>query len=148
MTGSRIDLIENFYRAFSGDVDLLDDVVAPEWEDIPLGPDQQPGREGIKPLVVAINQAFSDFTIVIETVLDGRGDNGDGPLAVRAEMRGTHTGGWFGVPATGREVRIPIHEFHEVADGRLARTWHLEDWLGWFHQVGAWPVAGQEEKKR
>ncbi|MEU0499724.1 ester cyclase [Nocardia sp. NPDC005998] len=146
MTRSLNELIETFYRGFSGDTALFDDVVTPDWDDIPLGPDQAPGRDGIKPLVTAINRAFADFKIVVHTIVDGRADNGNGLVAVRAEICGTHDGDWFGVPATGQQVRIRIHEFHEVIDGRMVRTWHLEDWLGWFQQVGAWPTVGNEEK--
>ncbi|MGR6919588.1 ester cyclase [[Actinomadura] parvosata] len=46
----------------------------------------------------------------------------------------------FGVPATGREFQVRIHEFHELARGRIVRTWQLEDWLAWFRQVDASPA--------
>ena len=64
--------------------------------------------------------------------------------AVRAELRGTHSRELLGVPATGTTLRVPIHDFHQIdADGRITRTWHLEDWIGWLHQAGAWPPVSR-----
>jgi len=139
-------LVETFYRAFSGDTDLLDGVVTPDWEDIPLGPGQAPGPAGIKPMIKGIGESFTGFEIVVHDVIDGRGEDGNGKIGVRAEMRGTHTGEIFGIPASGKTVSIPIHEFHDVHDGRLARTWHLEDWFGFFTQIGHAPVIGGDNQ--
>jgi len=133
VTRSVDDLIETFYRGLSGNVALLDDVMSPEWSDA-SGPAS--GRAGIECLVAAINHAFSQFTIVVQTIVDGRGEDGNGMVAVRGEMRGVHEGEWLGVPATGKAVRIRIHEFHEIVDGLVVRSWGLEDWFGWLRQVG------------
>lgn len=144
MPDSLQPLVETFYRAFSGDTDLLDEVVTADWEDIPAAPGQLSGPDGIKPIIKAISTSISNFKIVVHDVIDGRGSDGNGKIGVRGEMRGTHTGEMFGIPATGREVRIPIHEFHHVTDGKLARTWHLEDWMGFFQQVGQAPRLEQD----
>jgi len=145
-------LVATFNRTFSGDTDLLDGVVTPDWEDIPLNPGQGPGPDGIKPMINGIGQSFTDVEIVVHDVIGGRGSDGNGKVGVRAEMRGTHTGELFGIAATGQAVSIPIHEFHDVHDvhdvhdGRLARTWHLEDWFGFFNQVGQAPHIGQDNQ--
>ncbi|KAA0920583.1 ester cyclase [Streptomyces apricus] len=140
MTRTIEDLIGTFYAAFSGKPELLDDIVAEDWDDIPLGPGQDPGRAGAAPLIKGIGAAFDDFRVVVHQIVDGRGPDGNGFVGVRGEMRGVHSGETFGVAATGREFRIRIHEFHELADGRIVRTWHLEDWLAWFRQVDASPT--------
>lgn len=129
--------IETFYRAFGpAGTALLDEALAPGWEDIPLAPGQAPGRDGMKPLVEAFLAAFPDVRVHVHEMLGV-----PGRVAVRAEITGTHLGPWFGVAPTGRAFRLPIHEFHELAGGRVVRTRHLEDWLGWLVQVGAWPPA-------
>ena len=138
------DLIETFYRGLSGDVGVLDDVLAPDWADDPPGPTS--ARDRIECLVAEINRAFSHFTIVVQTIVDGRGEDGNGMVAVRGEMRGVHEREWFGVPATGRAVRIRIHEFHEITDGLIVRSWGLEDWFGWLRQVGAFAPGNREGK--
>lgn len=127
--------LEMLYRAFSaGNVDLLDKAVTPDWQDIPLAPGQAPGREGMKPLINSFLAAFPDTKIAVREMI-GAG----GRVAVRAEVTGTHKGEWFGVPATGKSFVLPIHEFHVVENGRVTQTRHMEDWLGWMVQVGAWP---------
>lgn len=130
--------IETLYRAFSeGDTDLLDEVLAEDWDDVPLAPGQGPGREGIKPMVVAFRAAFSDLRITVHEMIGV-----PGRAAVRAAITGVHTGEWFGVAPSGKPFEIAIHEFHRIADGRPTHTWHLEDWFGWFNQVGPSPAGG------
>lgn len=134
--------IDTLYRAFGeGNTDLLDQALAPDWQDIPLAPHQGPGREGMKPLVRAFVAAFPDIKIIVHEIIGG-----SGRAAVRAEITGTHKGEWFGVPPTGTAFRMPIHEFHQIRDGQITHTWHLEDWFGWLVQVGAWPMHGDASR--
>lgn len=128
--------VETLYRAFStGEVDLLDEAVTPDWQDIPLAPRQAPGRDGAKPLIRELRVAFPDLNVEIHELFGAAGRAG-----VRAAITGTHTGPWFGIAPTGKAFRIPIHEFHALENGKLTHTWHLEDWFGWLNQVGAWPA--------
>ena len=136
MTDTLHDTLTTFYRAFSGDDALLDRVVAPDWEDLPPAPGQLPGPEGGAQVIAMMNAALDDLRITVHDVVDGRGPDGTGLVAVRAELTGDHTGELMGAAPSGRTVAIAIHEFHEVVDGVIRRTWHLEDWLGFFRQVG------------
>lgn len=125
--------VETLYRAFTEhNPELLDAAVTPDWRDIPLAPDQAPGREGMKPLIRSLSTAFPDIKITIHEMIGA-----PGRVAVWAEISGTHGGAWFGVPATGARFVIPLHEFHRIENGMVTHTWHLEDWFGWLHQVGA-----------
>lgn len=132
--------VETLYRAFEGNPDLLDQAVTTDWQDIPLAPNQQPGRDGMKPLLKGFTAAFPDLKITIHEIVGV-----PGRVAVRAEITGTHEGEWFGIPPTHRSFVMPIHEFHRVEDGRVTHTWHLEDWFGWLDQVGAWPAQTPAE---
>jgi predicted ester cyclase len=127
--------LKTFYRAFSGQHDLLDDCVTADWQDIPLAPGQEPGREGAKPLISGFSAVFADLKIEIIEMIGV-----PGKIAVRGVMTGRHVGELFGVAPTGKSFSLPIHEFHTIEDGRLTHTWHMEDWLGWFAQMGAWPA--------
>ena len=139
-------LVGTFYRAFAGHADLLRDVVTPDWEDIPLAPGQAPGPDGVAPIINGIAASVSDFAIVVHDIVDGRGPDGTGTIGVRAEMRGIHSGEMFGIPATGTSFSVPMHEFHHVVGGRFTRTYHLEDWLGFFNQIGVMPAVAEEVK--
>jgi steroid delta-isomerase-like uncharacterized protein len=126
--------IQTFYRAFEGNPDLLDQAVTADWQDIPLAPGQSPGRDGMKPLIRQFASSFPDARLTIKEIIAV-----PGRVAVRLEITGTHTGDWFGIPATHKRFAVALHEFHHIENGLLTHTWHLEDWFGWLNQVGAWP---------
>ena len=138
LSPGEIRSIETMYRAFNeNNPDLLDAACAPDWQDIPMVPGQGPGPDGLKQLIPGFLKAFPDLKIVIHEIIGSAGRVG-----VRASIVGTHRGEIFGVQPTGKAVEIPIHEFHHLReDGRITHTWHLEDWFGMLHQVGAWPPA-------
>jgi predicted ester cyclase len=127
--------VETLYRAFSeNNPDLVDSVLATEWDDIPLAPGQGPGPEGIKPIIRSLADAFPDVRIVIHDMVQAPGQ-----IAVRAEITGTHLGELFGIAATGKQVSFRLHEFHALENGRVVTTWHMEDWFGLFLQLGQFP---------
>ena len=115
----------------------MDAVLAPDWEDIPLAPGQEPGPAGIKFIIRSIAAALPDVQIVIHDMVQE-----PGKIGVRAEIRGTHLGALFGIAPTGKEVSFRLHEFHTLANGLVTTTWHLEDWFGLFLQLGQFPPAG------
>ena len=133
------NLIGPLYEAFSGQPELLDAVLTDDWDDIPLAPGQGAGRAGARTLIEELSKAFSDFHVVIEQIIDARGEDGNGMVGVRTRMHGVHTGEFFGIAPTGRQTEVRTHDFHQVVDGRIVRTHHMEDWLSWFQQVGSWP---------
>jgi predicted ester cyclase len=130
--------VETLYRAFSEqNPELVDTVLAPEWDDIPLAPGQGPGPEGIKPIIRSIAAAFPDVQITIHDMVQA-----PGKIAVRAEISGTHLGELFGIAPTGKKVSFRLHEFHTLANGLVTTTWHMEDWFGLFLQLGQFPPQG------
>ena len=139
MSTSISNLIGTFFEAFTGKVELLDAVITDDWDDIPLGPGQEPGLAGARTLIEGFSKAFSDVRIVVEEIIDARGDDGNGTVGVRARMHGVHTGEFLGIAPTGRQTELRTHDFHQIVDGRIVRTHHMEDWLSWFQQVGSWP---------
>lgn len=140
MSEQDLQTLMRFYTAFAGQPDLLDTCVTPDWQDIPLAPGQAPGREGMKPLIKGFGAVFADLKVEILEVIGG-----PGRAAVRAVITGRHVAEWFGVPATGRAFSLAIHEFHTIENGLLTRTCHMEDWMGWFAQVGAQPGVSAGE---
>lgn len=128
--------VETLYRAFNEKApDLVDGVLAPDWNDIPLGPAQGPGPDGIKPIIRSFGEAFPDVQIVIHDLLQV-----PGRIAVRAEITGTHQGQLFGIAPTGKRVSFRLHEFHALDGQRVTTTWHMEDWFGLFQQLGQFPA--------
>jgi predicted ester cyclase len=130
------EAVETFYRAFSErEPDLVDTVLTPDWQDIPMAPGQAAGPEGIKAIIRMLGEALPDLRITIpDTVQE------PGKIAVRGEITGTHEGPLFGIAATGKQVSFRLYEFHTLQKGRVATTWHMEDWFGLFLQLGQFPA--------
>ena len=58
-------------------------------------------------------------------------------VIVRGEVSGTPSGELFGVPHTGRTFRIMAIDIQTIRDGRIAQTYHLENWLSALGQLRA-----------
>lgn len=130
--------VETLYRAFSEqNPDLVDAVLAPGWEDIPLAPGQVTGPAGIKPIIRSVTAAFPDLHVTIHDMIQE-----PGKIGVRAQISGTHLGELFGIAPTGKKVILRLYEFHTIANGLVTTTWHMEDWFGLFLQLGQFPPQG------
>ncbi|WP_410652232.1 ester cyclase [Amycolatopsis sp. cmx-4-54] len=123
-------VIRRFYDTLStGDLTLVDAVLAPGWEAVPaLSID---GPEGWKATVTYLRTALSDLELVIEDVVVD-GDR----VAVSSTCRGVHTGELLGVAGTGRQVEFQAIDVHRLEHGRIVWSRHLEDHFGLAHQLG------------
>jgi predicted ester cyclase len=65
-------------------------------------------------------------------------------VGVRAQVDGTQTGKLLGIAASSRRIHFAIHSFHEMRGNLIAKTWHLEDWLSVFRQLGQLPQTLQQ----
>ena len=131
------ELVRQFYAAFeTQDVEALKSVVSDDWRDVPPAAGQAPGPDGAAPVFALISTAFNDFKITVEDVfIDGN------RVGVRAKMSGVHADSFMGI--TGNQVwfDIALHEFHDIEGGRIVKTYHLEDWFGFFMQVCSFPES-------
>jgi predicted ester cyclase len=122
LTPVEVQAIETFYSAWKAHKpDLLDQVCTPDWQDIPLGPGQKPGPQGLGDIIRTFTAAFPDVEIVLHELF-GTHER----VGVRAEIRFTNQHDIPGAAAPGQPVSITLHEFHYLKDGRLTHTWHLE----------------------
>jgi len=127
--------IEGFYRAFEQkSVALLRQVVTPDWEYIPEPVGAIAGPDQMVQLFDDIAKALPDMKVTILDVLV-HGDR----AGVRAEISGTQTGTLLGIAASAKHIRFAIHSFHQMRGSLIAKTWHLEDWLSVFRQLGTLP---------
>ena len=49
-------------------------------------------------------------------------------VTVRSRATGTPTGPFFGVDGQGRSFDIMTIDIHELKDGKIVRSYHVEDW--------------------
>ncbi|MEO0498888.1 MAG: ester cyclase [Pseudomonadota bacterium] len=56
-------------------------------------------------------------------------------VTVRSRATGTPTGPFFGVDGEGRSFDILTIDIHELEDGMIVRTYHVEDWASALQQL-------------
>ena len=78
--------------------------------------------------------AFPDASFSIEDIV-AEGDR----VALRAIGRGTHSGPYRGMPATGKQVEIGMVGICRFTNGKFAEVWRLSDRLGLMQQLGVMP---------
>jgi steroid delta-isomerase-like uncharacterized protein len=122
-----------------GRIDLVDELLAPDFVDHDPLPGISADREGVKELVGMFRAAFPDFRVeVLHTVVEG--DRAVDHIA----STGTHLGDFLGVAATGKPIRtsaIVISQLDE--DGRIAARWQRFGAMQLLQQLGV--VPGWEE---
>ena len=120
-----------WYEAFTRhDPALLGSILGENWVDIPSPPEEQKGPEAGKKLLAQLTTSFPDFKIVVEDVIQ-EGNK----VVVRSHITATQKGAFMGFPASGRSISIQAVDIHEVQDGKIARTWHTEDWMTGLRQL-------------
>ena len=60
----------------------------------------------------------------------------DDRVAARFVETGTHTGEFFGIPATGKSVKFSEIGILRIADGKVVESWYDVDMLGLMGQLG------------
>jgi len=80
--------------------------------------------------------AFPDLTTSIEDMFVS-GDK----LAVTLIWRGTHTGPYGGVPATGKPVEVRDSAIWHFRDGKVTEILTLQDQFGLLKQIGYLPES-------
>jgi steroid delta-isomerase-like uncharacterized protein len=118
--GRNVDLVEEFFT---------EDCVVHN-----LPPGLPPGQDGVRENLTRTLDTFPDFALIIEDTVS-EGDR----VAVRMTFTGTHLGGFYGMPATGKSFTMPAMAIARVAEGKIAEWWQLGDTLGLLRQIGAMP---------
>ena len=86
-----------------------------QYDDEPWG-EHYKGRNGVRQFYEQLMKALPDLEIEVQ-----RRHVADDAILVEVMIRGTHLGGWRGLPATGRRVEFPLCGVYTFdADDRLA----------------------------
>jgi len=75
-------------------------------------------REEQRQRASRLRAAFTDAQVTLEDII-AEGDR----VAYRLTIRGTHTGEFLGVPASGRRVAVSFFAIVRIADGKLVEEW-------------------------
>lgn len=89
------------------------------------------GREQIERIYRLWFTAFPDLLFeTTEIVVEGN------TVVLVAAITGTHTGDFFGVPATGRHVQVGSAFIYKLHEGEIAHERRILDFTGVLIQVG------------
>jgi predicted ester cyclase len=118
----------------AGNFDYLDGATAPGATfDFPGSPRQE--LAGFKGFCAMFKTAFPDFTHELKDVF------AEGDAVIRVGVfHGTHRGGFAGIPATGKRVRMDFIGVDRFRDGKLVALQGMPDMLGLMQQLGAVPA--------
>ena len=117
-------------------LDLVDELFAESFVDHSATPGLPANREGVKMFFGVLHAAFSGLHVTVEDQV-AEGDK----VVTRKTFHGTHTGDFFGVPATGRIVSFQVIDMLRLQDGRVTDHWNVVDQMGLMHQLGVIPEA-------
>lgn len=132
MSDGNKSLVRRIYDSVNrNDIDALGAAIA---DDV-IEHDEFPGFEQTKSGVLHffrdLHASFSGFTMTVEDMI-AEGDK----VFVRATMTGTHQGEFFGIPATGRSISVPLADFFRIRDGQVAEHWGVTDSGVMMQQLG------------
>jgi serine phosphatase RsbU (regulator of sigma subunit)/predicted ester cyclase len=113
-------LVRRFLEAHAkGDLDSVDEMLAPDFVDHNLMPGQQPAREGYLRALTEFHAAYSHTRYVIEKQL-AEGEEVVSTFAVSS----THDRGeWMGLAPTGKEFEALLILVHRVGGGKITDEW-------------------------
>ena len=126
-TADDIDVIKSFYSDLlttPGDVtqDAVNAVVVEGWESIPT-PRGGPGAEGLFKTLQGFGAVIPDLSWEPQEILQD-----DNRYIVRSIASGTPVVPFLGVEPSGKSFEIMSIDIHTVEDGRIVKSYHVEEW--------------------
>jgi serine phosphatase RsbU (regulator of sigma subunit)/predicted ester cyclase len=113
-------LVRRFLEAHAkGDLDTLEQMLAPDFVNHNLIPGQRPGREGYLQSFTEFHAAYSHTRYVIEKQLA----EGDEVVTTFAASATHDRGEWMGFVPTGREFKALLVLIHRIVGEKIAEEW-------------------------
>ena len=130
------DLVRRFYEdvLVAGDLDVVDEIAAPDYVEHDHLPGQGDGLQGLKERAIMLKEGLA-VRFTIEDVIQG-GDK----LVVRWTNSGTHVGEFGGIPPTNKSFSVAGIDIYRLEGGKLAEHWHVIDQLSLLQQLGLIPT--------
>ncbi|MBZ0327936.1 MAG: ester cyclase [Altibacter sp.] len=122
-----------------GKLDLINDTNFDPEITLITNPENVVGIEAFKDYYSNFTTGFSnpDFTIVD---IFGQGDK----LVKHWKFKGTHSGDFFGIPATGKAVEVEGSTIAVMKDGKIAQEQDFMDNLAFMAQLGIDPLLNAD----
>lgn len=127
-----IGLVREYIEAVwnRDDLEALERLTTPDFE-YTLGGQPSRNRAAMAEFLSMTRKAFPDWRVDIADIVAD-----DHSVAVRWEGAVTHGGPFYGIPPTGKKVKVSGISLYRVADGRIQAEWEQMDSLGMLGQLG------------
>lgn len=130
------DIVRRYQEAYNtNQLDALDEVVAVNVITPKIMPGVPSGLEGAKAVHRTSLIGMPDFHTEIDDLI-AEGDK----VVARVTMTGTHTGNFWGFPATGKAVKFTGIYIARIKDGKIVEHWGEEDGVSLLQQLGVMPT--------
>lgn len=136
------DLIRTFYAAVDAkDRDAYGALIAEDFKDHDRPAAAPEGATDAQVILNLFDELAAGFPgaahalDIVEPLPDD--DRGRERAMVRWTFEGTHSGPFFGIPASGNPVSINGIDVFVAEGGRLVEQWHVEELADLFAQIGA-----------
>ena len=103
---------------------------------VPGRADPVRGPAGYLEIIAMMRSGFPDVQWRLEETI-AEGDK----IAARFTMSGTHRGAFFGVPPTGKGIKVQAMNFYRLSGGKFVEERGQPDLLSLLQQIGAVPGA-------
>jgi ketosteroid isomerase-like protein len=123
-----------FYKALNAEFasdspDLIRAATAPEWVSC-RNNEACNTRDEVIAGVGARLKSVPDLAWQIKDILVSGNQ-----VTVRGEASGTPAGEFFGAPHSGKSFKVMSIDVHTLRDGKMIRSYHIEDWMGATRQL-------------
>src|SRR3954462_12663068 len=125
----KIIAVINSVLSGQSSVAALDEVMAGDFKDHAAFPGQRPGRDGFKDAAANLRAAFDQRVRSLHTVAEGD------LVSDHWISEGFHRGPFFGIPPTGKNVRVEGFSVWRITGGRAEEAWGLVDVAGLMRQL-------------
>ena len=99
---------------------------------VPGQPEPMRGPAGYLAIIGMMRSGFPDVQWTLEEMV-AENDK----VAARFIMKGTHQGDFFGVPPTGKPIKVQAMNLYRFSNGQITEEYGQPDLLGLLQQIGA-----------
>lgn len=126
------DIVRRYQEIYnSNELESLTEVLAGDLLTPKIMSGVKPGLEGARQVHATTLIGMPDWHTRIDDLV-GEADK----VVARITMSGTHTGGFWGIPATGRRVEFTGIYIVRIANGKIVEHWGEEDGVSLLTQLG------------
>ena len=127
-------LIRRYFEEIwnQGRLEVLDEIISPKYVNHSPGiPNPPAGPDGLKPIVIAIREAFPDLHYEILNLVPARNQ-----VAAHVLMQGTHLGDFFGIAPTGNKINVAQMQIERIDGNQIIEHWRVTDDMSLMKQLG------------